>query len=280
MIQILAGVPKALTLKYKSDPQLVLAHLILSDKKYAEMLRDGGFEYLILDNSAWESNARDISKLVKIAKEIPAIKEIILPDVFGDFRATRKASVDALKFLHDNGLQKKWNFMYVIHGRTVQTRINQVKWVVESDEAQDISVIGIPAHELGHSVASDTHTRKLLMQINKLRLEYGGKRMYSLKFHLLGVPYRIYLIYHFATMYSWLQRLDTTFPMKAAYMGVHITPVTTKDDLYNASSADFPTYDSLKRKFFDLQIPPRDAGLASYNIGIMRAWGEGGNKHD
>lgn len=268
------GVPKALSLKYKSDPMLVLSYLIKEDPSYAELLTEGNFSYLVLDNGGWEnrgtsSSADPIESLVEIAMKIPSVKEIILPDVFNDVHETKRKALKALRWLKRKDLLTKWKLMYVVHGVRLRDRTSQVRWIATNPDARAISVVGIPAHELGHSYESDNYTRKTFVQISKLRERY--ERLRKLEYHILGTPYEIFMTFHLATLYPWIRSIDTTFPVKAAYLNEAICTNTTKDDLYSK-----PSYKSLSKRYFYLEEPPEDDSLVKYNIGLFRAWASGG----
>ena len=94
---------------------MLLAHLL--DKYDPKFFNNK--QWIIMDNGAFENSkvSNDLEHLVEMAENSPIpIKEIVIPDVMGDEKATLELLGNNLKTV--TKWQHKYKFMFVAHSNT------------------------------------------------------------------------------------------------------------------------------------------------------------------
>ena len=128
-------------LEFDQDMHMFLTHLVEKYPQYAQMARQVK-GYKILDNSLIElGGAVDIKRILQAA-EIIGADEVILPDMFQDYRGTISAVERALITI-DQIYQGKWPFKLM----AVAQGANFHEWRACYNELfrnEKIDVIGIP----------------------------------------------------------------------------------------------------------------------------------------
>lgn len=127
----------------KEDFGMILAHLLekdLYDSNNLYMCR-----HMIMDNGAYENSqvSRNIIDLVNLVRKHKVIvDEIVIPDVIGDYEATKKLYKDNYNDMF--AYRDDFQFMYVAHVNTIE-QLREAIYMVNHEKYLRL-VLGIPKH--------------------------------------------------------------------------------------------------------------------------------------
>lgn len=217
----IALIPPIKNLEYVKSGQcaMALTHLVLTNEEYANFYANLKM-YIILDNSAFESQLQGIDDVAKAAKIVGA-NEIILPDIVGDKDATIQATINAIKWLKKNKLDKSYKLMAVPQGKTEEEWWQCFRTFNDMNE---VNVIGLSKLSCPLCFKKSISQSRLFitqeMQINNLRNN-------NKEYHLLGGSYEI--LDEMNQHPEWVRSIDTSAPFEFGKARVSLK--TAKSDL-------------------------------------------------
>lgn len=226
------------------DYRFALAQWIMQSKgAYSTPMTAGKYEYMIIDNGAFEGQLLSDDELLKAAEQIKA-DEIVLPDVPGDAKATLSASYKAFKKFN------KFRTMFVPHGQSLEEWIECVDaWVAKISEATTgYHAIGISP--LRYLDGGYKHTKEMIEHVITL----------NMPIHLLGLADMTYFTSELLpNLNEWnIRGIDTSYAFALGAKDMVLSPTSPKVNL-----GDISQYDSLSTN---------QRRLVALNIAILNSW--------
>lgn len=236
---------------------MLLTHRVLTDRGYANYYESLQDTYKILDNSLMENRgvAMSVEDVFRAAVRVKA-HEVVLPDVFRGYHATRGAILDALFWLAEQDPQGvgSFNLAGVVQGSTPAQLMSCFSWLWDLNYLHTIHIPKVvdTIWPLG---------RMAFLQF----LEREGYLADQHKaVHLLGIwtsPTELYYLSEFK-----IRSVDTALPAQAAIQGIR-----------------FPTYGWVSKEakprrpedFFDVARSPEIADILEYNLHVIDAYANG-----
>jgi len=193
----------------QSNMHFLLAHIALKNEKYCDFYkkrREQG-DYIIMDNSNFElGNPLSIKDVLKAADVVGA-QEVVIPDHYGDTKATIQEANYFVKYLKENRLLNKYKLQGVPQGRTKEEwrECYEAFLYIPEIETIGLSYTATRVFKDWGSDNDETYIRPALL--HWLKKTYGAGRKY---YHCLGVANNPIEISLLARHDSFMRSIDST----------------------------------------------------------------------
>ena len=233
---------------------------VLKNKEYKDyfkkIIKEG--KYCIGDNFIAEGNPIPTEKLIKAALEIK-VSELIIPDVIGNYNATKKMREDFLSKYYEKMKENNIKLMSVVQGKTKE---EYKKCFEEIQNDKRIDVIGIP-FRLNFKIFSNkskelNHMWNRIAFIIMLNVQY--KKIKPI--HLLG-----------CNLVKELDKLRT-FKMIRSCDSKLISRYSLNNQKVNLQDIEKPKI----KLYIDTKLTRKQIKLAQENIKILEKIMKGGNE--